>query len=400
MTNFHVIAVLSKFNARLKTNHLSPLIPYNPKFAMPLPPVPPVLKIFNTFLLRSRELEQADPVISYYCKFYVAEEILGRNLHRTSDTSVTDFVGSLMDELEEMRSENPKLASEEGQAILADDDVAKSYVEGFALNVFANADKDVYNKTSTIETTKKFMAAATFLELLKVFAGDDETGEPKNTVDKDIAEKIKYSKFQAARIAKAIKNGENPNDYTPPQPTKTEQEEIDDLLAGAVESAKLDDEESDPSAASSAPNFTNSQGGFPDFIDDGVAPSTNTSSPPHAASPPASSFDNYFVSVPTVAPRAPPSPIAPSAPSQPTYSYSPPPPTAPVVASPPPEAHHHLNKQQVQSILDESELISVVQKHCKFAISALTYEDMKTAMKELSTAMDLLKKNVPESELY
>lgn len=86
---------------------------------------------------------------------------------------------------------------------------------------------------------------------------------------------------------------------------------------------------------------------------------------------------------------------APAHTSLPTYS---PPAPAPVPAQEPTGYHHHLTKREVQSILDQSELITVVQKHCKFAISALTYEDMKTAMKELTTAMDLLKKNVPESE--
>lgn len=132
--------------------------------------MPPSLKIINPFLLRAHELEQVEPVISYYCKVYAAQEILARNLHRSGDPSVTSFAGDLMDNIEAMRSSNPKLASEDGQGILADDDVARSYVEAFALNVFAKADKEVYDKTSSLATTQRFIAAATFLELLKLFS--------------------------------------------------------------------------------------------------------------------------------------------------------------------------------------------------------------------------------------
>ncbi|VVT48599.1 uncharacterized protein SAPINGB_P001858 [Magnusiomyces paraingens] len=367
-----------------------------------LPPVPPSLKIINPFLLRAHELEQVEPVISYYCKVYAAQEILARNLHRSGDPSVTSFAGDLMDNIEAMRSSNPKLASEDGQGILADDDVARSYVEAFALNVFAKADKEVYDKTSSLATTQRFIAAATFLELLKLFSGEE------NAVDKDVAEKIKYAKFQAARIAKACKSGENPNDYTPPQPSKSEEEQVDELLADAVASANLD--EQNGSAATTSSLTPSAPNGLPDFIDDDI-------SAPQAPTSP--SLDNFFVPAPSQAPRSP-SPVAPQFPpaAGPIHAYAPtspspapapapahtslptysPPAPAPVPAQEPTGYHHHLTKREVQSILDQSELITVVQKHCKFAISALTYEDMKTAMKELTTAMDLLKKNVPESE--
>lgn len=43
-----------------------------------------------------------------------------------------------------------------------------------------------------------------------------------------------------------------------------------------------------------------------------------------------------------------------------------------------------------KTVLDEDALIKQAQKHAKFAISALNYEDKETALKELQAAMDLL----------
>lgn len=51
------------------------------------------------------------------------------------------------------------------------------------------------------KTAKTFLAASLFLEILSVF------GE----LDSDVLEKIKYSKFKAAEIMKAIKAGKTPS---------------------------------------------------------------------------------------------------------------------------------------------------------------------------------------------
>ncbi|KAK6197551.1 Vta1 like-domain-containing protein [Scheffersomyces amazonensis] len=77
---------------------------------------------------------------------------------------------------------------------------------------------------------------------------------------------------------------------------------------------------------------------------------------------------------------------------------------APAVSAPPPVANrsssiashshasHHITKANVNAILNKTESIAKIQKHSKFAISALNYEDIETAEKELLDALDLLKK--------
>jgi vacuolar protein sorting-associated protein VTA1 len=67
---------------------------------------------------------------------------------------------------------------------------------------------------------------------------------------------------------------------------------------------------------------------------------------------------------------------------------------APVKSIPtkPPTNHHpHLTKENISHIVDKTELINKVQKHAKFAISALNYEDIATAERELLQGLELLR---------
>lgn len=295
---------------------------------------PASLKHLNTFILRSKELRNADPIISYYCMYHAAQLALA---HPNRDAEVTEFIGKLLDEVEQIKTTSPKLQSEEGKAIIADDEVSQAYIEGFALKVFAKADKDVYDKTTTKATIQAFMAAASFYDLLKIF---------QNPLESDIAEKIKYAKFQAARIAKAYKSGEDPNDYEPPVPKDPDE----DLLTQELLDKANEEVEEQKAFETKSPSLK-------------------------AYSPP---------------PR--PQEFSPSL----SESYASPTTFAQPVATPPPfvqpEVHHkRLSKKEIQELMDDSELITTVQKHAKYAISALNYEDKQTAIKELTTALDLLK---------
>lgn len=62
------------------------------------------------------------------------------------------------------------LKNEIGPNDAIDNDAASAaYVENFALKVFGMADNEDRSGNATRGTAKKFMAAANFLELLKVF---------------------------------------------------------------------------------------------------------------------------------------------------------------------------------------------------------------------------------------
>ena len=52
---------------------------------------------------------------------------------------------------------------------------------------------------------------------------------------------------------------------------------------------------------------------------------------------------------------------------------------------------HTTKAEDINDIIDKAELIAKVQKHAKFAISALNYEDIKTAEKELLEGLELIR---------
>lgn len=332
-------------------------------------------------------------------KLHAVQQALATKLHLT-DTDVAQFVGDLLDDIEGLKVNNTALTSEQGQAILNDEDVAQAYVENFAMKVFAKADKDIYNKTTTKGTGVTFIAAATFLDLLRVF---------QNPLDKDYADKIRYAKYHASRIIKAFKTGEDPNLYDPPV-VENEEEQVNDLM----NKASLEAQDEAPTESTADPDASQP------FDLPSAASHDPTGAPLDLPSAAAHDPNEEPFRLPSAAshhPDAAPSPFgtgnlpsAPSftpditrstsSPSPPPTKFSPPPaaPRAAASRAPPPlqtsapASHgHHLTKQEVQTIMDETEVISTAQKHAKFAISALNYEDMSTAIRELTAALDLLK---------
>ncbi|KAK9477596.1 Vta1 like-domain-containing protein [Lipomyces japonicus] len=308
---------------------------------MSLAPPPPSLKFISTYIARARELERADPVISYYCKYYAIEEALAAKVHQT-DPIAAEYVTNLLDVVEQDK-ENLK-----EHDTITDEVVGQAYVEKFATRVFANADKDIQNKTTTKATALNLLAAASFLELLKLF------GQP----DLVIRDQIKYAKYHAARIIKAITAGKDPNDYDPrppsPQPSQEQQEiESDNVLAVTNEQVKNLSVDEQPQFSPSSPRAASSQ----------ISPSA----------PASSSAENIYRQHAAT-------PSAPFSVDAPLQGY-----------------HHeqkHVSKQDVQQIMDEAERFSLAQKHSKYAISALNYEDVDTAVKELRTALRLLGESV------
>ncbi|KAK9091969.1 hypothetical protein Syun_026880 [Stephania yunnanensis] len=74
------------------------------------------------------------------------------------------------------------------------------YIEGFASNVFAKADKQDRAGRADINTAKTFYAASIFFEILNQF------GE----LQPDVEQKQKYAAWKAADIRKALKEGRKP----------------------------------------------------------------------------------------------------------------------------------------------------------------------------------------------
>lgn len=79
------------------------------------------------------------------------------------------------------------------------------HLEGFALNVFAKADKQDRAGRADLNTAKTFYAASIFFEIIYQFG----------PLQPDLEEKQKYAAWKAADIRKALKEGRKPNPGPP-----------------------------------------------------------------------------------------------------------------------------------------------------------------------------------------
>ncbi|CAN6620537.1 hypothetical protein TRVA0_008S00892 [Trichomonascus vanleenenianus] len=381
---------------------------------------PEELRFLGPLLARAEEMKAHDPVISYFCKLHAAQQALGMKVHQQNEQAA-EFVSHLLDEVEELKSG----ATSEMRGIIDDDTVGEAYVERFAMNIFAKADSEMRRKTGNPKViASKLMAASVFLDVLSLF----------HELDTATTNKVRYAKFHAARILKAVKTGQDPFDYEFPE-DEDETEGEEELVGGEevkpeviegltttndVTSRAASRSASPQLSASPSPGVVQQLPAHPSsfltedepaqpssFLTEDEPPVVLPQAPPVLPNPPARPPKG----TPTrLIPGGPPLPRAPSAdPNQPesrAEAGAPPPPQphfaphqqtppqphipAPHVAHHPPPQSHHITQADVQNIMSETELVASAQKHAKYATSALNYDDMDTAIKELTTALQLL----------
>ncbi|KAK4672690.1 hypothetical protein QC763_105300 [Podospora pseudopauciseta] len=399
------------------------------------------------------QLQNVKPIIAYWCEYWVVRQILAKQLH-LADEETLNYTTTLMDKLEETKQ---KYAHEEA---IMDDAASQAYVEQFAQETLDRAERVVKANKVTQQTATTFDAAATFFHLVNIWG----------TPDAETQQKIKYAKWNAARIVKAIKEGKDPNESNPkleeleqpaPPPLDHNDPEVQGLTdtpydAGprsvTVEDVPDVDLRRD-AAGVSLPQSPVSAGppsawgdelklpGVPTQLNDPVPRSPSIPSP---ISPPSHNPANYQgapdlpspVTVPTWT-QSQPSPLdtpppvswsqpptqpppttgwtpSPAAQQQPYAPPSAPPtfamnnPSTAAVASPPvspPTNPYYMNMTPTaytthppapaayapaqSGLVDEAAMVGA-QKHAKWAISALNFEDVPTAVKELRRALELL----------
>jgi vacuolar protein sorting-associated protein VTA1 len=331
-------------------------------------------------------MSSRDPIITYYCYFYAVRHALSKGLHTVSPES-TSYISSVMEGLEARKE------ALRGDDRIDDDMVARAYVENFAGRIFDNGSRAVTAGTATERTPDTLQAAATFLEITKIWEEDEE--------DEELAKKIRYAKWHAARILKAIKEGGEINpppavDHeTRPPPTTVEevmdegeplQMDQDPLVQNEyfppAPAAPTVPEIHEPSAPTLAPSSMGAANtAFPDMGFE------HTHLPPPPSSPPAAAAAAH----PQPSAWPPPGAFQPqqpsayhSPPATSTFQSAPPPPQ-PRQQYPPPQTHGHYQPVDVSE-----EDIAKAQKSAKWAISALDYDDVETAVKQLRQALALL----------
>ncbi|KAL9603781.1 MAG: hypothetical protein Q9179_002072 [Wetmoreana sp. 5 TL-2023] len=425
--------------------------------------VPPALKSADIarFALRAAQVEKAKPSIAYWY---------------------------LMDKLEKTKAEHGN------DDTIMDDMAAQVYVEQFALETFQRAENAMRANKSSRQTADTLAAAVVFLELRQIW-------EPMDT---ETSSKVKYAKYHALRIAKAIKAGEDPNMSNPaPEPAPVQGQTLDpqdldvqmldgtptqaaayqpsveevpdehDRLQRHLAQRSSIDQSLHPSRAPSVPRHPNQDqnisaeaaattnnvedfyqqapapdvsplqsperdrnesiggGYFPKTPDAGYAPgqvpaingqphgldyhpppnlpdvsspSPSVPSVPSAPSmPPTESFPSFPPSDINQRSMVPPSiaagPYTPQPPSivpaqAPRYQQ----PSAPsVIPQPLPVQTHQAipssftqHQSNPPSFVANEEAIAKAQKHARWAISALNFEDVNTAVKELKGALESL----------
>lgn len=140
-----------------------------------------------------------------------------KQLHNSDDECLS-FTTNLMDQLEKVcrvdtylaprspltQSSQTKTEHADEEAI-TDEAVGQALVEQFAQQTFDRAERTMTLNKVTRQTADTFDAASTFFQLLNAWG----------PLDAEVQKKVKYAKWNAARILRAIKDGEDPNDSNP-----------------------------------------------------------------------------------------------------------------------------------------------------------------------------------------
>lgn len=352
-----------------------------------MPVVPAELRSIGSIAARADELAVVEPTVAYWSRCWIVQRSI-ELLKGSRSPEVETYLLSVLELLEQMKVQHQGLKDIEDLAS------GKAKVETFALQVFENADREARSKKADKATSLKFLAAAAFLEVCQVF------GKP----DKDFLDRRKYAKVQAMRIQTALAAGKDPNarkvpdskgSATPPPPSIEEQAELDALLSAQTMGTGTIAHRQRSSSIEGGEQ--RSKVGDIDQLaeHDSISLEANVGPEVEAIPSPANFAANEATYFPT----------DPSADHvgdlfQPSSSSSLPQPPSDFIDMPSvAQAEIHVadtvkpfgtSKYVVDEFVPDSESIVLAQKHAKWAISALNYEDVATAISELHVALRAL----------
>ncbi|KAF4582760.1 DUF605-domain-containing protein [Ophiocordyceps camponoti-floridani] len=344
-------------------------------------PLPPGLKIpeVSRFINRANQLRSIKPALAYWCEYHAVNQIVGRSLHTTDDASFA-FTKTLIERLEATKAERA-----DDDAIV-DNEAGQAYVESFANETFARAERALRADKVTRQTADTFDAAATFFDLTR------EWGAP----DAETVQKIKFAKWNAARILKAIREGRDPNESNPskPEPVQANQPQLDPddpsvrQIISPPPPVTVQDVPDDDAVVEAPPAESDY---FPPVPSDTMASGVNPtgfapSDPMPGISPTAVQPDHPHLPASAPSFQPPSSRVSVSDASSPT-AWAPAHPAASTIFAPSPA----VGVLGVPSASTTSQRdINEAQRHAKWAISALNFDDVPTAVKELRNALHKL----------
>lgn len=294
--------------------------------------VPVSLKAISPYLKTAQEYDKRDPVVAYYCRLYAMQK--GIKIDSKGKES-KPFLLQLMDQLEQKKKE----LGSAGYEAVSEEDVAQLHIDEKALQLFLWADTEDRASNFNKNVVKSFYTASLLYDVLTQFGELSQEGVHHQ----------KYAKWKAAYIHKCLKTGETP---------------VPGPVGGEAESFDREEEGASPYP----PSSMQQPQGYPGYP-------TDAQQPPY----PTGNTAGIPGQFPSTAPYPTPS-------AQPSISQ----PTQPVVPSPVPAASVTPPTQPTSTLSPQDS--EQAQKYCRFAASALQYEDVKTAIDNLHKALALLEK--------
>ena len=123
---------------------------------------PAKLKHLAPYLARAHELDNRDPVVAYYCRYYAVQEAVKEH-SKDKDHEVLAFLMALMDKME---ADKKALA---GNEAITQDIVGQAHVESFALKLFDYADQQDRAGKADKRIARTFYSSSYIMEVLKTF---------------------------------------------------------------------------------------------------------------------------------------------------------------------------------------------------------------------------------------
>ncbi|XP_029985378.1 vacuolar protein sorting-associated protein VTA1 homolog isoform X2 [Sphaeramia orbicularis] len=308
--------------------------------------VPAQFKAIQHHLRTAQEHEKRDPVVAYYCRLYAMQT--GMKVDSKSP-ECRKFLVKLMDQLETMKKE------------LSDNDsinqevVGNAHIENYALKMFLYADNEDRAQRFHKNMIKSFYTSSLLFDVLSVF------GE----LSEENIQHRKYARWKATYIHTCLKNGDTPQ----PGPMGLDEDQ---------------DQDGDEFGAEgfSAPGPSPHGGSFRADPPSQDFQNQDRSLGPGPSGPPSANYNNIQIPPGAHAPANTPAELPP-----PTEVVKPVPTPRTGAAVDPPS----LSNSQPQSAVQLSpEDFTKAQKYCKYAGSALQYEDVSTAVQNLQKALKLL----------
>uniref|UniRef100_A0A087YAH6 Vesicle (multivesicular body) trafficking 1 n=1 Tax=Poecilia formosa TaxID=48698 RepID=A0A087YAH6_POEFO len=302
--------------------------------------LPAQLRAIQHHLRTAQEHEKRDPVVTYYCRLYAMQT--GMKLD-SKTPECRKFLMKLMDQLETVRkiteSESPFHSTQQKHTIC-------NKTSDFRTLYLSTNNREGRFSRNMI---KSFYTSSLLMDVLSVF------GELS---DENIQHR-KYARWKATYIHNCLKNGETPQ-------------------SGPIGMDEDEEAEFGAEGFSDLPSQNQNQ-------DQGPAPGIGFAQDPGSGptGPPASNYNNIQIPPGAHAPANTPAELPPPSDREAGKPL-------PAARSVPAVDPSLLNAQQQGGVQLSPEDFTKAQKFCKYAGSALQYEDVNTAIQNLQKALKLL----------